>query len=221
MRETACGRRAFLKGTVGTGAALAFPTIIPARVLGAESPSHQIHLAQIGCGRIARDMDVAGFLKVKGARYVAVCDLDSKRLTAMRDRIEKAYAGNGAAGKIDTAGDFHALLDRKDIDAISISTPDHWHAQIAVEAAFAGKDVYMQKPTSLTIREGRIFSDALRENNRIFLLGSQQRSWDHFITGCEFVREGRIGKVKHIEIGLPGDPPGGSTQEMPVPENLN
>lgn len=221
MKETACGRRAFLKGTAFAGAALAFPTIIPARVLGAESPSHQIHLAQIGCGRIARDMDVAGFLKVKGARYVAVCDLDSKRLTAMRDRIEKAYAGNGAAGKIDTAGDFHALLERKDIDAISISTPDHWHAQIAVEAAFAGKDVYMQKPTSLTIREGRIFSDALRENNRIFLLGSQQRSWDHFITGCEFVREGRIGKVKHIEIGLPGDPPGGSLKEMPVPENLN
>ena len=215
------GRRDFIAQSALTGAALAFPSIIPARVLGADSPSHQLHIAQIGCGRIAMDMDVAGFLAAKGARLVAACDLDSKRLAGMKGHIEGAYAKAGRPGEIATARDFHDLISRADVDAVSISTPDHWHAQIAVEAAFAGKHVYMQKPASLTIREGRVFADAIAENDRIFLLGSQQRSMEQFIKACEFVREGRLGKVTRIEIGLPGDPAGGSTKEMPVPENLD
>ena len=104
---------------------------------------------------------------------------------------------------------------------MSISTPDHWHAQIAIEAAFAGKHVYMQKPASLTIREGRLFSDAVKEANRKFLLGSQQRSSVQFQKACAFVREGRLGKIKAIEVGLPGDPGGGNTKEMPVPQCLD
>ena len=214
-------RRDFIVNSTLTGAAFAFPSIIPARVLGADSPSHQIHIAQIGCGRIAKSMDVAGFLKVAGGRVVAACDLDSIRLNAMKRHIKAAYAKRKMPGEVVTARDFHELISRSDIDAVSISTPDHWHAQIAVEAAFAGKHVYMQKPASLTIREGRIFADAIAENDRIFLLGSQQRSTEQFIKACEFVREGRLGKVKRIEIGLPGDPPGGSTKEMPVPSNLD
>lgn len=119
------------------------------------------------------------------------------------------------------ARDFREILARGDVDAVSISTPDHWHAQIAIEAAFAGKDVYMQKPASLTIREGRLFADAVADTGRTFLLGSQQRSWGHFQKACAFVREGRLGKVKSIEVGLPGDPGGGSTEAMPVPECLD
>lgn len=218
MIEQKSSRRDFMKATVCAGA---FPTIIPATVLGADSPSHNVHIAQIGCGRIAASMDVRGFLRTTKTRVVAVCDLDSRRLIEMRRFVEKAYAKRGNRGIVATAHDFHDLLQRSDIDAVSISTPDHWHVQVAVEAAFAGKHVYMQKPTSLTIREGRIFSDAIAENDRIFLLGSQQRSMEQFIQACEFVREGRLGKVTRIEIGLPGDPPGGSTKEMPVPKNLD
>ena len=202
-------RRNFIVNSTMTGAAFAFPTIIPARVLGAASPSHNIHIAQIGCGRIGRDMDVPGLLKCAGSRIVAACDLDSVRLDEMRLTVEKFYEKAGSPCSIATERDYHDLISRPDIDAVSISTPDHWHAQIAVEAAFAGKHVYMQKPASLTIREGRIFSDAIAENDRIFLLGSQQRSSEQFIKACEFVREGRLGKISRIQIGLPGDPPGG------------
>lgn len=211
-------RRDFVKTAA---CAAAFPTIVPARVLGKDAPSNTLQLAQIGCGRIAQSMDVAGFLRVKGARVIAACDLDATRLAAMRGLVESHYAKTGRPGTVVCAHDFHDLLSRADVDAVSISTPDHWHAQIAVEAAFAKKDVYMQKPCSLTIREGRVFSDAIRLNDRIFLQGSQQRSTEQFIKACEFVREGRVGKVTRIEIGLPGDPPGGSTKEMPVPQNLD
>ena len=212
-------RREFLRSAAFSGAALAFPSIIPASVLGADAPSNKIAIAQIGCGRIGLTMDVPGFLAAKGAQMVAACDLDSRRLEYMRGVIAKRYSAKPSS--IVAARDFHDLLARKDIDAVSISTPDHWHAQIAVEAAFAGKDVYMQKPASLTIREGRCFADAIKETGRTFLLGSQQRSWGHFHDACAFVREGRIGKVLRIEVGLPGDPAGGSTKEMPVPKCLD
>ena len=209
-----------MQNAATAGTALAFPTIIPAQVLGANAPSNTLNVAQIGCGRIGRTMDAPGFLRAKGARIVAACDLDSRRLEFMRAFIAKRQREK-SADAIFGARDFHDLLSRSDIDAVSISTPDHWHAQIAIEAAFAGKHVYMQKPASLTIREGRLFADAIAETGRTFLLGSQQRSWEHFQKACAFVREGRLGKIDHIEVGLPGDPGGGSTAEMPVPQCLN
>ncbi len=210
-------RRDFMKIT----AAAAFPAIIPARVLGKDAPSNLLHLAQIGCGRIAAGMDVPGFLRCPGTRYVAACDLDSKRLAQMQQRIETHYAKAGKPGVVVGERDFHDVISRKDVDVVVISTPDHWHAQIAVEAAFAKKHVYMQKPCSLTIREGRIFANSIRENGVKFLQGSQQRSWKQFQQACAFVREGRLGKIKSIEVGLPGDPAGGNTAEMPVPKNLD
>ena len=212
-------RRTFLATAAG---AAAFPTIIPARVLGADAPSRKVHVAQIGCGRIGRDMDAIGFLRAKDCKVVAFCDLDSRRLDGMAKWADGVYAARHEPRVAFTCvRDFHELLGRSDVDAVSISTPDHWHAQIAVEAAFAGKHVYMQKPASLTIREGRIFSNAVNENGRIFLLGSQQRSTEQFIAACEYVRSGRLGTVRRIEIGLPGDPAGGRTAEMPVPPNLD
>ena len=211
-------RRSFIHGAAA-GTVLAFPTIIPSRVLGANAPSNTLNVAQIGCGRIGRTMDAPGFLRAEGARIVAACDLDSRRLKGMRQFIAHHYKTTSDA--IVGARDFHDLISRSDIDIVSISTPDHWHAQIAIEAAFAGKHVYMQKPASLTIREGRLFSNAITENGRKFLLGSQQRSSNQFQKACAFVREGRLGKIKAIEVGLPGDPGGGSTKEMPVPQCLD
>ncbi len=118
-------------------------------------------------------------------------------------------------------GDYRELLANKDIDAVVISTPDHQHAVLAVNAVRAGKDVYLQKPASLTIAEGRYMADAVKASGRIFQIGSQQRSWKQFHRACELVRNGRIGEVKHVEIGLPGDPSGPEAPEMPVPPNLN
>ena len=114
---------------------------------------------------------------------------------------------------VKTYDDYHALLANKDIDAVMISTPDHWHAQPAMEAAMAGKHIYLQKPTSLTIEEGRHMSDAVRKSGITFQLGSQQRSknpWPQFKQACELVRNGRIGQLKTVEVGLPGDPGGGN-----------
>jgi predicted dehydrogenase len=216
MKKRPLTRRSFLGGAA---ASAAFPTIVPATVFGAAAPSNRLAVAQIGCGRIAFGMDVPGFLKLKSVNVTAACDLDSRRLAYMKQVL--AAKNKVAPASIVTARDFHALIARDDIDAVSISTPDHWHAQIAIEAAFAGKHVYMQKPASLTISEGRFFSEAIRETGRTFLLGSQQRSWANFQKACAFVREGRLGKIRSIEVGLPGDPAGGSTTPMRVPKTLD
>jgi len=210
-------RREFM----GAMAVLGFPTIIPAKVLGREAPSNTIQVGQIGFGRIAKSMDVPGILGCKGVRYVALSDLDTKRMALGKAFVDEQYAKQNTSVDLKLYQDYRELLARKDIDAVAISTPDHWHSQPAVEAAFAGKDVFMQKPASLTIDEGRLFSKAITENKRVFLLGSQQRSSEQFHRACELVRNGRLGKVRSIEIGLPGDPAGGRTEEMPVPPNLD
>jgi predicted dehydrogenase len=107
------------------------------------------------------------------------------------------------------------------VDAVVISTPDHWHCKIAIDAAQAGKDIYLQKPASLTIAEGRALSDAVHRTGRIFQIGSQQRSAPQFRYAAELVRNGRIGQLKTVQVGLPGDPSGPEEPEMPVPGNLD
>ena len=132
--------------------------------------------------------------------------------------IEQAYAKKFGAAKyaeIKTYGDYREMLQDKSIDAVCISTPDHWHAQPAMEAALAGKDVYLQKPASLTIKEGRQMADTVKRTGRIFQQGSQQRSDYNFRYACELVRNGRIGKVQQILIGLPVDPSGMSNRKCP------
>jgi predicted dehydrogenase len=213
-------RRNFIKSMAATAAVIGFPSIIPSHVLGKTAPSNTIQIGQIGFGRIAKSMDVPGILGCSGVRIVAISDVDVKRMEYGRAHIARAFP-HLSTPEIQLYQDYHEMLGRSDIDAVSISTPDHWHSQPAVEAAFAGKDIFMQKPASLTIAEGRLVSNAIRENKRVFLLGSQQRSTGEFRRACELVRNGRLGRIKAIEIGLPGDPSGGRTQEMPVPAHLN
>ncbi len=218
---TEASRRSFLKGAVLAG----FPTIVPSSVFGQSAPSNFIQVGQIGCGRIARGSEMAGILKNSAvARYVAVCDLDTVRITDAKQNIESAYAKKFGAEKyasLKTYRDYREMLEDKSIDAVCISTPDHWHAQPAMEAALAGKDVYLQKPASLTIMEGRQMSDVVKRTGRILQLGSQQRSDPRFRLACELVRNGRIGKVSEIFIGLPVDPGGDDEPKMPVPSNLD
>lgn len=216
-------RRRFLKLTGVSAAAFAAPTIIPGGVRGADAPGRIIQLAQIGCGRIANDMDIPGVLKHHWqARIVAVADFDSKRAEFARGKIEQSYErATGQKSPVQSYGDYREILARGDIDAVMISTPDHWHAQPVIEAALAGKDIYVQKPLSMTIAEGRLVSDVVRARKRILQIGSQQRSTSQFHRACELVRNGAIGRVKKVEIGLPIDPSGGNASKMPVPPTLN
>jgi len=218
-------RRNFLKNSsaamVGT---IILPTVVPSSVFGKNAPSNKINVAQIGFGRIAMTHDLAETLPIDAARIIAVCDLDSNRLAKGKAFIEGFYAkksGSPSALEVKTYGDYREMLLNKDVDAVMISTPDHWHAQPAIEATLAGKHVYLQKPTSLTIAEGRMLADIVKKKGTIFQQGTQQRAMPQFRIAAELVRNGRIGKLHTVKIGLPGDPGGPEAPEMPVPKNLN
>jgi predicted dehydrogenase len=210
-------RRSILKSSLGVTAAAGFPAIVPSSVFGQNAPSNRINIGAIGVGRISRGHDLPAIQKVPYARIVAVCDLDANRVEQGQALVNGFYSVNSTKGY----RDYHELLANKDIDAVVISTPDHQHAVLAVNAVRAGKDVYLQKPASLTISEGRYMADAVKASGRIFQIGSQQRSWVQFHRACELVRNGRIGDVKHVEVGLPGDPSGPDAPEMPVPHTFN
>src|SRR6476469_85475 len=171
-------RRDFIT-TAGKGLLLAgFPTIVPASVLGPHSPANRINVGAIGTGRISRAHDLPGIWSHETARIMAVCDLDSRRVRDAVTLVNGHYARE--TGKpydgVTAYAHYRELLANKDVDAVVISTPDHWHALIAMDAVAAGKDVYLQKPASLTIAEGRALSDAVRASGRIMQIGSQQRS---------------------------------------------
>jgi myo-inositol 2-dehydrogenase / D-chiro-inositol 1-dehydrogenase len=223
--QTRVSRREFIRAVAGTTALAAMPLIVPSRLLGAGAPSGKVRVAHIGCGRIARGHDMPGVAGSGLAEVVAACDLDSKRLTAGKVALEQLYRAGGAPiPEIVLFADYRELLARKDIDAVVISTPDHQHAEVALRAVLAGKDVYLQKPFTLTHAEGVVLRDAAVKSKCIFQVGSQQRSWGktgQFRKACEFVRSGRVGRLQRVEIGLPVDPTKPDDPEQPVPPNLN
>jgi myo-inositol 2-dehydrogenase/D-chiro-inositol 1-dehydrogenase len=218
-------RRKFIKETVtAVAGGIIVPTIIPSSVIGKNPPSDKINIGQIGFGRIAMTHDLQDTLPFDVARVVAVADFDSKRLAAGKKYIEEFYAkksGRSDYVNVKSYGDYREIIADRGIDAVIISTPDHWHAQPAIEAALAGKAIYLQKPTSLTIAEGRLLSDVVRKKGVILQVGTQQRSSPQFRIAAELVRNGRIGKLVTVKIGLPGDPSGPEAPRQPVPPNLN
>ena len=218
-------RRKFVRNTLASAiGTIAVPTIVPSTVFGKNAPSNKINIGQIGCGRIARDHDIPGTIQHDISRVIAVSDVDSNRMEDGKKRVEGLYnkkTGSNQAVDVKMYADYKEMLLDKDIDAVVISTPDHWHSQPALEAALAGKDIYLQKPTSLTVTEGRLLSDIVHKQGVILQLGTQQRSSPQFRIAAELVRNGRIGKVHTVKVGLPGDPSGPDADEMPVPKNLN
>lgn len=218
-------RRMFIKKAAATAVGTAvFPTIVPSSLFGKNAPSNKINIGQIGFGRIARDHDMAETIKYGQAQFIAVCDVDKKRLLDGKKYIDSYYAkktGNSNYSNARMYDDYQEMLLNKDIDAVIISTPDHWHSEPAARAALAKKDIYLQKPTSLTVTEGRFLSDLVRKQGVILQVGTQQRSSPQFRIAAELVRNGRIGKLHTVKIGLPGDPSGPEALEMPVPGNLN
>src|SRR5690554_6716499 len=219
-------RRSFIKqaGTTMGGVILA-PNIVPSSVFGKSAPSNKINIGQIGCGRIARSHDMAETLELNDARFIAVCDLDSNRVKDGKKLVEDFYrkkTGSQDYLEVKMYEDYREMLLNSDIDAVIISTPDHWHAQPAIEAAMKGKDIYMQKPNSLTVEEGRVLCDVIDQQEVILQIGTQVRSsQQQFRRAAELVRNGKIGKLHTVKLSFPGDPSGASFEEMPIPKNLN
>jgi len=194
-RTPRMGRRAFLKG-----AALA-PMIVPASAMGldgATAPSNRIAIGCIGVGSQGGS-NMRAFLAQRGAQVVAVCDVDCTHRDAAKAAVDAQYGDAGCM----SYNDFREIIARDDIDAVSIGTPDHWHAIITIAAARAGKDIYCEKPLSLTIAEGRAVVDAVRGYGRVLQTGTWRRSRSGCRRACELVRNGRIGELKTIHIGVP------------------
>lgn len=226
-QKRSLSRRGFLKraGALALGG-VAAPTIIPASALGADgtvAPSNRLVYGAIGTGGRGTS-DLKSIMSKEGVQAVAVCDVDARRRAKARHLIEERYADRSPHGKWSGCveySDFRQLLARDDIDVVSISTPDHWHTLIAVAAARAGKDIYCQKPLTLTIQEGRIMSDTVARYGRVLQVGSQQRSDRDFRFACELVRNGRIGQLEHIEVGLPVGSQHDVVSPQPVPSHFD
>ena len=214
-----CSRRRFLKGTAVGAGALIFPTIVPRSVLGAGrrgAPSNRIVMGAVGLGGMGSG-NLGAFLGQNDCQVVAVCDVDRNHANNAKNSVDGRYKNQDC--KVYT--DFRELMARDDIDAISLATPDHWHAAVGIAAARSGKDVYGEKPFTHDLREGRALVEALKQHGRVWQTGSWQRSVDNFRWGCEMVLNGRIGKVHTVEVGLPTGGGGGSEQFCDPPAHLD
>ncbi|MDR2138554.1 MAG: Gfo/Idh/MocA family oxidoreductase [Tannerella sp.] len=214
-------RRSFIKS--GTLSAAAF-TILPRNVLGGTgytAPSDQISMGLIGCG--AQGRGTLGPQFARRANVVAASDCESIRLQKIRAVIEKeTEKAKGQACKgFKTYADYRELLARKDIDAIIIATPDHWHAIQTIEACRAGKDVYVEKPMSHSIAEGRAMADAVARYDRVLQVGNMQRSWRNFRHACELVRNGYIGEIREVKVAVGPPPVKYDLPEQPLPKSLD
>ena len=219
-------RREFVRTSLLGGAGLmVLPNIIRSSAYGAGAPSKRLNIAQIGCGRMGSG-DMKDTMAHSMARIVAVCDLDSRRVGIARENAMKYYQGKGESNvDVKAYHDFHEVLARKDIDAVIVSVPDHWHALVAVQAALAGKHLYVQKPITYGIAESIALRKAVRAKKVILQTGSQQRSEKPFFAfrkASELVRNGRLGKLRVVRIGVGIDKVSGKKPApMPVPKNLD
>src|SRR5256886_6355968 len=197
-------RRSFIKSTAIVTAA---PFILSSRIQAAEvKPNDRITLGFIGMGTQNRGL-LSGFLTYPQTQVLAVCDVDTTRRENAKKMVEDYYATkapNGSYQGCATYHDFRELIGRKDIDAVVIATPDHWHAFISIAAANAKKDIYCEKPLCQSIHESQSMVKAVRKNNVVFQTGSMQRSSREFRTACELVRNGVIGKIKTGEVSVGG-----------------
>jgi predicted dehydrogenase len=197
-------RQFFQKITLPAAAATGFPMLVKASVLGlngAVAPSNRVTMATLGVGGMGTG-HLKEFGKLPEAQIVAVCDVDEEKLLAAKAFVDKTYGNQDCA----TYRAFEEALARTDVDAVSVTLPDHWHGIAAVCAARAGKDIYGEKPLAHNFTEGLVICETVRKYGRIWQTGSWQRSRENFRRACELVRNGRIGKVRRVEVGLPSGP---------------
>lgn len=198
-------------------AAVVAPVIIPSRLLGAEAPSKKITVGFIGTGDHGTGWNLRRYVGLRDAQVLVVCDVDTERMRRAKQIVDEQYLNHDCA----MTKDFREVLARPDIDAVMISTPDHWHTLISLMAARAGKDVQCEKPT-LTIGEGKILVETIRRLGRVLQTSTEDRSVPVYHRMAELVRNGRIGKLQTIEVILPKQPdkPGDPTPQ-PVPPGLD
>jgi predicted dehydrogenase len=230
-------RRQFLASAAAASALAALPQIVPSSALGANAPSNRIHVGIIGLGNQST-LDVPAFLANDDVRVVAVCDVntasygykDRNQFLGRKPGLEKVNAfyaaktGSGQYQGCDAYNDFREVINRKDIDAVAVIVPDHWHAPITDMACRAGKDVYCEKPLSLTIAHGQAMIKAVRQNQRILQMGSHWRSSPSCRRAAELVRNGHLGQVKRVYAYLPPNnatDPGLGWKAMPIPEGFD
>ena len=206
-------RRAFL--TAGAGFGLF--NIVPSSVLGADAPSGKVAMALIGAGSMGCG-NMRSFLAFPDVRFLAVCDVNRTKRERAKEMVDNCY-GNGDC---DMYRDFRDVCMRDDIDAVIVATPDHWHAVIGVYASNCGKDIYGEKPFSHDLREGRALVRAVERNGRVWQTGSWQRSRGEMQRAVELVKNGRIGKIARVEVGLPSGGRGpAATPGAPIPDGLD
>jgi len=210
-----------LKRAAGASVAtVGFPYLVRSSALGnagTVAASERITLGFIGTGSHGIDMNLKSFLPQPDAQAVAVCDVDPVHLKQGRDTVNAKYGNTDCS----TYKDFREVLARSDIDAVMISTPDHWHVPISIAAAKAGKDIECEKPT-LTVQDGRVLCETMQRYGRVFQWSTEDRSVYEYHRMCELVRNGRIGKVHTIRVELPSGPDTpGNPEPMPVPEGFD
>ncbi len=214
--EVKITRRGFLSGAAGIRA---LPFIVPASVLGqggVEAPSNHITMACVGVGGRGKE-NLRSFIGHRNCRIVAVCDVNANRVEEARKIVNDHYGNADCA----TYRDYRDVLARGDIDAVSIATPDAWHVLQSVEAARAGKDIFLEKPLGLSVRDDIALRDAVRGYDRVFQFGTQQRSDRNFGFACELVQNGRIGKLQRIIVSVPASRAVGVIRPAPVPAWLD
>lgn len=215
-------RRDFVKkSATAVVGAFVLPHIIPASALGMggqKAPSNRIVMGQIGTGSQGMS-NMRDFIKLKNqVQFVALCDVDAKRLSDAKELVDKTNRNKDCR----TYGDFREFLDKEKLDAVSIALPDHWHGIIYTETVNKKVDVYGEKPICRTIDDGKIIVNAVKKNNIIWQTGSWQRSEENFRRGSELVINGRVGKIKLIEVGLPDSGRGiGTPPVQEVPKELD
>ncbi|QDV63733.1 Gfo/Idh/MocA family protein [Crateriforma conspicua] len=216
------------RGLLKTAAAFAAPTFIPATALGrdgATPPSERVTMGFIGCGRQTYFKNIPLFVRTKGVQAIAVCDVDRWRLANAVPQIKTQYDSGKAKGtftRVDQYEDYQDLLARDDIDAVCIATPDHWHAEMAIDAMQAGKDVALEKPIIRTVRQGQDLVRVASQTGRIFRVDSEFRSGMPAHRATTLVRNGYVGKVRRVVTSVPEtDIPCPPQPEMPVPKELD
>ncbi len=229
MQRMNRSRRSFLKRVTGVcTSAFAMPYLVSSQALGGNgsvAASERVTLGHIGIGNQGGGL-LQGFLALDGCQSVAVCDAFTDRRQQRRMQVEQTYArkrsSDGAYRGCTAYADFRELVEREDIDAVVIATPDHWHVLMALAAARAGKDMYVEKPLGLSIAQNQALRAAVRRYGNIFQYGTQQRSFNtHCAFACELVRNGYLGRIGKIHVDAPAGSSGGSTQPIPIPAGFD
>jgi len=225
MRKQNVSRRDFFRSGLAASAALGLPMIVPSTALGADAPGNRVNVGLIGCGNIGH-YHKNWLIQWDDVRIVAVCDAYASRRMAMAEELNAKYGPD----TVKVYDDFREVISSSDVDAICIGAHDNWHTPMAIAAARAGKDVYCQKPLSLDLQQTKLLRSAVNDNTRIFQFGTQYRSESLFPKMVELVRNGYVGELKRIDVWCRSVrhntdqyrvPPYGSTEEVPVPEDLD